>query len=167
MMKFAMPDARVISEDVKNTDFLESETPLVTTGEVIGAALIEKTGKDVLFKIGDLLGPQSELYQEKPRQTQIDMFYAHSYKRILKLEIPAGYKLSGQEAIKMNIHFDYGGKDACGFVSDYTLENNLLMINIKEYYNTIQLPKTEFENFRKVINAAADFNKINVVLEKL
>lgn len=167
LMKFAMADARVISEEVKNTDFLDSEKPLVTTGEVIGSSLIEKTGKDVIFKIGDLLGPQSELYQEKERQSQIDMFYAHSYQRTLKLEVPAGYKLSGLDAIKMNIHFDFGGKDACGFKSDYTLDGNVLNVTIREYYNIIQLPKTEFENFRKVINAAADFNKISVVLEKL
>ena len=167
LVKFAITDGRVISEDVKNTDFLESEKPLVIAGDVRGSILIEKTGKDVIFKIGDVLGPQSELYQEKERQTQVDMFYAHSYKRTIRLEVPAGYKLSGQEAIKMNIHFDYAGKDACGFISDYTLTDNLLTININEYYNVIQLPKTEFENFRKVINASADFNKVNVVLEKL
>ena len=167
LMKFAMPDARVVSEDVQGIDFLDAEKPLVTTGEVVGSALIEKTGKDVIFKIGDLLGPQSELYQEKERQSQIDMFYSHSYKRTIKLEIPAGYKLSGLEAIKMNIHFDYAGKDACGFVSDYTVDGNTLNVSVREYYNIIQLPKTEFENFRKVINAAADFNKISVVLEKL
>ena len=167
LVKFAVTDGRVISEDVKNTDFIDSEKPLLITGEVKGSKLIEKTEKDVIFKIGDVLGPQTELYQEKERQTQVDMFYAHSYKRTIKLEVPAGYKLSGQEAIKMNIHFDYAGKDACGFVSDYTLTGNLLTININEYYNVIQLPKTEFENFRKVINAAADFNKVNVVLEKL
>lgn len=167
LVKFAMADGRVINEDVKNTDFLDSEKPLVITGKVKGSSLIEKTGKDVIFKIGDVLGPQSELYQEKERQSQVDMLYAHSYKRTIRLEVPAGYKLSGQEAIKMNIHFDYAGKDACGFVSDYTLSGNVLTINIREYYNMIQLPKTEFENFRKVINAAADFNKVNVVLEKL
>lgn len=167
LMKFAMPDARVVTEDVQNIDFLDSEKPLVTTGEVVGSALIEKTGKDVIFKIGDLLGPQSELYQEKERQSQIDMFYAHSYKRTIRLEIPAGYKLSGLDAIKMNIHFDYAGKDACGFASDYTLDGNALNVTVREYYNVIQLPKTEFENFRKVINAAADFNKISVVLEKI
>ena len=167
LVKFAVTDGRVISEDVKNTDFLESEKPLVITGEVKGATLIEKTGKDVIFKIGDVLGPQSELYQEKERQTPMDMYYAHTYKRTIRLEVPAGYKLSGQEAIKMNIHFDYAGKDACGFVSDYTLAGNLLTININEYYNMILLPKSEFENFRKVINASADFNKVNVVLEKL
>jgi hypothetical protein len=83
------------------------------------------------------------------------------------LQIPAGYKLSGQDAIKMNIHFDFGGKDSYGFISDYTLADNVLTISIREYYYAVQLPKSEFENFRKVINASADFNKVNIVLEKL
>ena len=138
-----------------------------TSGEVIGTALIEKTGKDVLFKIGDVIGPQSELYQEKERQDPIDMFYAHHYSRTIKVEIPEAYKPAGLEALKMSIKFDFNGKPACGFVSDYKLENNLLTVNISEYYNVIQLPKEEFENFRKVINAAADFNKVNIVLEKI
>ena len=166
-MKFSMPDARVVSADVENTDFLESEKPIITTGEVVGSSLIEKTGKDVIFKVGDLIGPQTELYQEKERKTPIDVFIAHNLNRMIKLQIPAGYKLSGQDAIKMNKHFDYAGKDAYGFISDYTLADNVLTINIKEYYYAIQLPKSEFESFRKVINASADFNKVNIVLEKL
>jgi hypothetical protein len=166
-MKFSMSDARVVSAHIENTDFLESEKPLVTTGEVIGSSLIEKTGKDVIFMIGDLIGPQTELYQEKERKTPIDVFIAHNLNRTIKLQIPAGYKLSGQDAIKMNIHFDFGGKDSYGFISDYTLADNVLTISIREYYYAVQLPKSEFENFRKVINASADFNKVNIVLEKL
>lgn len=167
LSKFAMEDAKVISADMKNYDFLDEEKPLEINSEIAGTALIEKTGKDVLFKIGEILGPQSELYQEKERQDPIDMFYAHHYSRTIKLEIPAGYKPTGLEALKMDIKFDLDGKPACGFKSDYKLEGNALTVNIIEYYNVIQLPKTEFENFRKVINAAADFNKVNIVLEKI
>ena len=146
---------------------LECDKPLEINGEVSGTALIEKTGKDVLFKIGDVIGPQSELYQDKPRQTNIDMELANHYSRTLKIEIPEGYKLSGVEALKMNIKFNYKGQDACGFVSDYEVKGNLLIVNITEYYNVIQYPKEEFENFRRVINASADFNKVNIVLEKI
>lgn len=168
MLKYCMPDGRVVSSDVQNVDFIkDTEKPVVISGEVVGSSLLEKTGKDVIVKIGDLLGPQVELYQTKERKTPIDVFFAHSLNRTIKLEIPAGYKLSGQDAIKMNVKFDFEGKPACGFISDYTLEGNVLLITIKEYYTAIQLPKTEFENFRKVINASADFNKVNVVLEKL
>jgi hypothetical protein len=83
------------------------------------------------------------------------------------LQIPQGYKLSGLDALKMNVKFDMNGGEACGFVSDYVVKDNLLTININEYYNVIQLPKEQFENFRKVINAAADFNKVNIVFEKM
>ena len=167
LMRFCMPDAKIISEEMTNYDLLEGEKPLEINGEITGTALIEKTGKDILFKIGDLLGPQSELYQEKPRESNIDMELAHHYKRILKVEVPAGYKLSGLEALKINVHFDFEGKEACSFVSDYTMTGNILTVNITESYNIIQLPKEQFENFRKVINAAADFNKVNVLLEKI
>lgn len=167
LMRFCMPDAKIISEEMKNTDLLDGDKPLDITGEVSGTALIEKTGKDVLFKIGDVIGPQAELYQEKPRESNMDMELAHHYKRTLKVEVPAGYKLSGIEALKMNIKLDYQGKDACGFVSDYEVRGNVLTVNIYEYYNIIQLPKSEYQQFRKVINASADFNKINIVLEKI
>ena len=167
MMKFFMPDSRIVRAEIKNTDYLDSEKPIETVGEVVGASLIERTGKDVIFKIGDLLGPQTELYQEKERQSDIDVEYAHSLIRIIRLEVPKGYKLSGLDAIKMNLHYNYGGKDAYGFISDYTLAGDVLTIHINEYYYVVRLPKSEFSNFRKVINASADFNKVNVVLEKL
>ena len=167
IMKYCMADGRIVKDNVENLDFLAAEKPVVTKGEVVGSALLEKTGKDVIFKLGDILGPQVELYQEKARITPIDVFFAHNLNRTVKLHVPDGYKLSGLDGIKMDVKFDYKGKKACGFVSDYTLANNVLTVTIKEYYYTVQLPKTEFENFRKVINASADFNKVNVVLEKL
>jgi len=167
LVRFCMPDGKIISEEMLNYDMLECEKPLEIKGEVRGTALIEKTGKDVLFKIGDLLGPQTELYQEKPRESDIDMQLENSQTRILKVEIPEGYKLSGLEALKNTVKFDYEGKEACGFIATYEVKGNLLTVNITEYYNVIRLPKSEFENFRKVINASADFNKINIVLEKI
>jgi hypothetical protein len=167
LMRFAMKDGKIIDENIQNYGMLDAEKPLEITGTVSGTDLIEKTGKDLLFKVGDLLGPQSELYQEKERQSPVDMFYSHHYARTLKVEIPAGYKLSGLDALKMDVKFNLNGSEACGFVSDYTVKGNLLTVNISEYYNVIQLPKEQFENFRKVINAAADFNKVNIVFEKI
>jgi hypothetical protein len=107
------------------------------------------------------------MYQEKPRENDIDMQLENSQTRTLKVEVPDGYKLSGLEALKNTVKFDYEGKEACGFISTYEVKGNLLTVNITEYYKIIQLPKSVFEDFRKVINASADFNKINIVLEKI
>ena len=52
------------------------------------------------------------------------------------------------------------------FQSDYTIKDNILEISIKEYYKEIFAPLARYEDFRKVINASADFNKVTLVLEK-
>ncbi len=57
--------------------------------------------------------------------------------------------------------------DKAGFVATYTIEGNKLIVKSDEYYKQIQFSLAEYENFRSVINAAANFNKIILVLEKL
>ena len=52
------------------------------------------------------------------------------------------------------------------FVSDFIIEKDKVIITDKEYYRNISLPKEDYENFRQVINAAADFNKVVLVFEK-
>ena len=43
---------------------------------------------------------------------------------------------------------------------------NVLDIEVTETYHEILYPLSQFETFKKVINAAADFNKVVLVLEK-
>ena len=53
-----------------------------------------------------------------------------------------------------------------GFVSSYKLTGNTLDVEVLETYRNIKYLPSEFEVFKKVINAAADFNKVVLVLEK-
>jgi hypothetical protein len=52
-----------------------------------------------------------------------------------------------------------------GFVSEYALRGSKLSVSVHEYYAKTSYPLQQFEDFRKVINAAADFNKLTLVLE--
>ncbi|HRG10897.1 MAG TPA: hypothetical protein PLJ08_20150, partial [Cyclobacteriaceae bacterium] len=52
------------------------------------------------------------------------------------------------------------------FVSDYTQQGSMITVKISEYYKQLYAPLDRYEDFRKVINAAADFNKITLVLMK-
>jgi hypothetical protein len=63
----------------------------------------------------------------------------------------------------MNITTD---DKSMGFISTYKMEGDKLVVVVDEYYNVTKLPMSAYEPFRKVINAAADFNKIKLVLEK-
>ena len=86
---------------------------------------------------------------------------------IITCTIPDGYSLSNLDKLKFFQQVkESNGKASSMFKSDYTLNGNKLIINIEEYYSKIQYPLSKFEEFRKVVNAAADFNKVTIVLQK-
>jgi hypothetical protein len=66
----------------------------------------------------------------------------------------------------MNITDKNSGTETMGFVSTYTLNGNELKIKLHEFYKQIAYPVTMIDEFKKVINASADFNKIVLILEK-
>ena len=52
-----------------------------------------------------------------------------------------------------------------GFISSYELKGNQLIVTINEFYNKVNYPVSEYEMYEKIINGAADFNKLVLVLE--
>jgi len=86
--------------------------------------------------------------------------------RTIKITIPAGYSVKNLNDLNMDISFKKDGVVTMGFVSKYTLNGNVLDVIINETYHGVNYPLEQFEDFKKVINAAADFNKVVLVLEK-
>lgn len=146
------------SGDSKKEFFIESKLEVNT--------LLEKAGKNYLFKIGEIIGGQAELYQEHERQNPIDMPYPTYYKRNITFKIPEGYSLQGLEDLKIDESVSEEGELVNRFISDYTIEGNTVKVRADEYYHKVSLSKKNYEPFRKVINAAADFNKVVLVFEK-
>lgn len=157
--------AEVNQISAQNFDMNSDEMlkPFVLKATVESTGLVEEAGNTILFKIGQVIGQQMEMYQEHARQNPIDLDYAHNYRRTLNFSVPAGYQLKGLEKLNMNITTD---DKSMGFISSYKMEGDKLVVTVDEYYNVTRLPVSAYEPFRKVINAAADFNKIKLVLEK-
>jgi hypothetical protein len=150
------------------TVFENLDKPLVIKATLTTDDFIESTGANsFLFKIGEVIGQQSEMYQEKQRLTSADIDFAHAYKRVITLHIPEGYKLKGLDKLNMNFTFKNSEtNNNFGFTSTYKVEGNKLYVYCDEYYNDLHYPVTDFNAFKQVINAAADFNKISILLEK-
>lgn len=161
------PDVTYTNALVKNTNLNSDDVnkPFVLTTDMVLKSVLERAGKKYLFKVGELIGPQVEMYNERARQYDIDMGNAHSYKRVLKIKIPEGYKVSGLESLTRNIT-DGKADPVMGFISTYKLEGNLLTVNIDEFYKQVLQPLSIYDTFQKIINAAADFNKVTLLLEK-
>lgn len=155
----------IVTENTNLTDIWDNK-PLIISGTIHSADLFERAGNKILFNIGKLIGPQEQMYQEKPRQLPAELQYPHVLDRILKFEIPAGYTIKNLKELNINIQFKKDDVVTMGFTSSYKLNDNILEVDVKETYHEIFYPLSEFENFKKVINASADFNKIVLLLEK-
>jgi len=141
--------------------------PLEFSATIKASQLVEKAGPKYIFRLGDLIGRQSELYQKSERKLPVDMPYSHSLNRTLTVSIPDGYTVVNPEVIKMKTEIkEESGTVTTGFASDYKLEGNQLIVNITEFYSQLHFPVSDYEPFRKVINASADFNKVSIILTK-
>ena len=162
------------SENIKNIkvenssfDNLTKNNPLIISGTIHTADLCENAGSKILLKIGEIIGEQVQMYQEKERKLPIEIEYPHVLDRTIKFEIPKGYQVKNLNDLNFNIVYkDDKAAETMGFVSTYTIDGNIVNIKIIETYKQTKYPITQINEFVKVINAAADFNKVVLVLEK-
>ncbi len=141
---------------------IPKEVPCVISTTVVSPQWLSKAGPTYLFKVGETIGRQAEMYEEEdPRVLPIDIQFTHHLIRNITIDLMPGYKVKNLDDIIIDKQFgDYG------FVSSYKIKENKLLISIDEYYKRLEFPKEQIESFRSVINAAADFNKVTLVLEK-
>jgi hypothetical protein len=167
LISYINDEEEIISSNFENIELNDIQVkPFIVKGKVSYPNLIEKVGPKYLVKIGKVIGPQSELYQENQRKMPVELNNNHGYKREIVLKVPSGYKLQNLEKLNFNKKVSHEGKEVMAFNSSYIYKDNLLTVNVLEYYNTIQLPVEKYNEFKEVINAAADFNKVVLVLEQ-
>lgn len=139
--------------------------PFIMEGKITNSDIIQQAGDKTLIKVGELIGPQVEMYQDKNREFDVENYYNHSYLREIKFEIPNGYEIVNLSDLNMDFFgLNKQNKRIMEFKSSYKVDGNVLIITVTEFYNEIRLPKERYEEFRKVINAAADFNKKVLIL---
>ncbi len=131
-----------------------------------GKDLIQKAGDNYLFSIGQTIGSQTELYHENKRMLPVEIDYPHSYTRTIKIILPKGATAKNLEKLAMDYQMQLEGKTQAGFLSTYKVADNEITITNNEFYNLVNYPLAEFENYRKIINAAADFNKAVIIITK-
>jgi hypothetical protein len=131
------------------------------------SAFYDKAGDRYLFKIGELIGEQVEMYQEEDRKLPVENEFNRNYVRNISFGIPEGYKIRNLDDLNMSFsHKDTNGQETMGFHSSYQVEGSIVKVRIEEYYKELILPVDKFNAFREIINAAADFNKKVLIFQK-
>jgi hypothetical protein len=140
--------------------------PISWDVECTATALVENAGDDVIVKIGETIGTQSELYQSTSRKLPIKIDILRNYYRKIIFNIPDGYVVTNPADLNMHVEMKNNGKTSCIFTSEAKLQDRQLVIISTEYYSESDYPVSRYEEFRNVINASADYNKKTLVLRK-
>jgi Domain of Unknown Function with PDB structure (DUF3857) len=168
LVKSTVPDATFKTLEVKNGEANRNalQHPFTIDATVESAAVLDRAGPKYLFKVGELIGPQSSLYQQEERKLDVENSYNHRFNRTISFDIPEGYRI--RNLADLNIKADAGPADkpVYYFHSGFQQQGRKVTVQIQESYNQIYWPKQDFEAFRNVINASANFNKVVLVLEK-
>lgn len=141
--------------------------PLVIKSTFSSSQLFDKAGNKLLIRIGELIGPQTELYQESDRVLPVENSFNRVYNREIVFTVPDGYILKNTEKLNMSVKPFENKGDGAGFISSFLIDGNKLTIKIHEYYQQVLFPKEDYLAFRDVVNASADFNKVVILLEQL
>lgn len=161
-------DVKIKDYKISNIEFTNNHTNtpfLIETNLEINEPFIENAGNLVLVNIGKVIGKQSNLYQETERVHDIDMKYAKKYHHTIKFDIPDNYEIESISDLNFSENMFNDELTNCSFQSKAKLENNTIIIEVNEVYKGITYPKDKYDEYRKVINAAADFSKASVILK--
>ncbi|WP_025743487.1 DUF3857 domain-containing protein [Aquimarina pacifica] len=168
VIKSINPNLEIIEKKVFNASSKDFGTkPLQILAELKSEDYVDKAGNKYLFKIGAIIGPQQEMYQEKVRQLPVENEFERSYDRKIIVDIPNGYQFKNLDKINIDESYSKDDKELFMFKSSYSIKDNQLIVSIKEQYNQNIVDVSLYEEYRTVINSAANFNKVTLVLEKL
>ena len=151
-------------------DNYNTNKPLEITATVNTTKLVEQAGKNYLFKAGEILGPQIHLYNDEERVLPVDLDYQNAQNRTITINLPVGYKVLNPEVLR--VHADYVNREVSpviSFSSDYKLipdkkNGDKLVISINEFYSQLHFSPDDYERYRTVVNTAADFSRVALLL---
>lgn len=156
---------KTLTTENDGTEFI-GKKPFVLNVSFDGKDLTKKAGENYLFSVGETIGKQMEFYQENKRTLPVEIDYPHYYTRNIKIILPKGATVKNLDKFVMDFKTDINGKTEAAFISKYTKKGDEITVENVEYYNLINYPLNKFEEYKAVINAAADFNKIVIIVTK-
>jgi len=160
---------KVINYEIVNAELFQKNynTPFIVNSKISTESLTTKIKNGYQLKIGNVIGMQSQLYEDIDRFHPIEITYPNQYDYRIVVKIPKGYIIEGLEGLIFNkSYISLMGNKICKFESNYEINETELVISIQEYYKTLRYQKNRYNEFRDVINSAADFYNSSIIFIK-
>lgn len=141
--------------------------PLIINGIMRVPYMVEKAGNRYIVNAGDAIGSQYAMYDDKERILPVDLNYPVNRNYTVTINIPEGYKITEIDGLKTYVEETDrdNGNTLAYFKSDYTVNGNKVVVTVSQSFPKVHYSVREYNDFRKVMNAAADFNKAVIVIE--
>lgn len=168
LINFLDSDGKVENLEVKNLNIKDyGLKPVRSTGKLVSNKFFENARDNYLFKVGELIGPQAEMYSDTERKLPIEEYFTRHYDRTITFTVPDGYSVSKLEGLNIHEYYDNDdGERIMEFKSTYEKNGDEVTVHITEFYTEIYYSLDIYKEYQRVINAAADFNKVVVIFEK-
>lgn len=158
------------SEQSIDVEFGEAQwfgvKPFTMKAKVTQNKFTSQAGDEVLVRVGELIGPQMEMYVDKERKLPLDSGFNRYYDRRITVEIPEGWDCNDLSPMEIQKTLEVDGKVQAEFRSTATMKDGQIVVDALEYYHEYHIPVEHYEAYRAVINAAADFNKRSLVFSR-
>jgi hypothetical protein len=149
-------------ENDKSSDF--GNKPFIGKATITSTNFTEIAGDKILLKVGTLIGPQAQMYHKDERKSPVDSYYTRGYNRTIVINLPDNYEVKNLADLNISCLPD-AKNNILGFTSTYEIKGNQVIITVKEWYDTHYFSVADYQMYEKTMNAAADFNKIVLVLQ--
>ncbi len=162
-------DKKVLKYQINNydIDYNFRNQPLKINTKLVTRDLVKKVNGKTLLNVGKVIGIQSNLFSDDERINPIEINFPNEYYYDIKFMIPKGYKIVNIHDLKKEKKLiSVDGNVTAQFKSRAEFEKNRLSIKISEFYKSLKYEKKRYNEFREVINAAAEFYDIEIELSK-
>ncbi len=169
LINFIDDEGEVLELTTENLTIKEyGKNPVRGTGKLKSDHFLSKAKDNYTFRVGELIGPQAEMYSEDERKLAVEEYFNRHYHRTIEFVVPDGFKVADLAPLAIHEYYDNDkGERIMEFKSDFEVKDNKVIVTIIEYYKEVYFPLEIFEDYRRVINAAADFNKVALIFQKV
>ncbi|TFF34679.1 DUF3857 domain-containing protein [Mucilaginibacter psychrotolerans] len=160
--QFDQEPSQLLDYKVINKGLEVNLPPFEYTSTMVLNNFVKKAGNNYILDVGKLAGSFVQL-EEKDRKRAIDVYMpgARSFKYIIALNIPPGYKVTGVEDLNKQKSNKTGS-----FSSTAVVAGNMLNITLTRTYNNNFEKAADWPLVAELVDAAFAFNNQKILLEK-
>lgn len=137
------------------------------TTDYVMDGLVKNAGRNIMLSIGNLIGEQPEILpSDRKRLPDDDVILSYPRENIFNIAIqfPQGYKPSASSLDKLNTDIT---NTTGHFTSKAEVNGDKILLTVSQEFSLTRMPASDWEQMLQLLDAAAQFNTLTLLLEKI